>query len=51
MARFGFLTRLEREQLAAICHRLLGKDEMFDWDRAYVVRKEAEETLRHCQAG
>lgn len=49
MARFGFLTGAEREHLAAICCRLLGKDEMFDWDRAYVVRKEAEEALTYCR--
>lgn len=51
MARFGFLTESEREGLAAICRRLLGKDETFDWDRAYVVRKEAEEALTYCTAG
>ena len=27
--------------------RILGEDEHFDWDRAYVVRKEAKEALAY----
>jgi hypothetical protein len=47
LARYGHLTTLEREQLAAICRRLVGKDDQFEWDRAYIVRKEAEEALQY----
>lgn len=37
----------EKEALEAVCKGLLGKDESFEWDRAYGVRREAEETLRY----
>lgn len=47
LAKAGHLTAAERETLAAACRRLLGQDEAFEWDRAYVVRREAEETLLH----
>lgn len=46
-ARYGHLTASEREQLAATCRRLLGRDEHFEWDRAYIVRKEADEASRY----
>jgi HEAT repeat protein len=47
LARFGYLDQGEREKLKALCLLILGKDGNFDWDRAYVVRKEAEEALRY----
>lgn len=47
LAKYGHLTNSERETLKTVCHRILGKDESFEWDRAYIVRKEAEETLRY----
>lgn len=46
MATGGFLAPTEREKLVFICQRLLGTDGSFEWDRAYIVRKEAQETLR-----
>ena len=45
LAKAGHLTAPERGTLAAACRRLLGEDESFDWDRAFVVRREAEEAL------
>jgi HEAT repeat protein len=47
LARYGHLTSGEREQLKMTLKRILGADEAFDWDRAYVVRKEAKEALQH----
>jgi HEAT repeat protein len=47
MARGGHLRPMEREALVTACHRLVGDDEAFDWDRAFVIRREAEEALRH----
>jgi HEAT repeat protein len=49
MGRYGHLTDSEREQIKIICRRILGIDEHGEWDRAYVVRKEAEEALTHLQ--
>lgn len=49
LAKAGHLTDAERETLAAACRRLLGEDGSFDWDRAYVVRREAEEALRYAR--
>ncbi|MBZ5534760.1 MAG: hypothetical protein LAO31_02300 [Acidobacteriia bacterium] len=47
LARYGHLMALEREKLKTLCHLLLGIDGNFDWDRAYIVRKEAEEALKY----
>jgi len=47
MARYDHLTEAECSQLKAVCHRILGTDENGEWDRAYIVRKEAEEALAH----
>jgi HEAT repeat protein len=44
-ARHGHLTPREKWELAARLRRILGQDEQFEWDRAYVVRKEAQEAL------
>ena len=49
LARCGHLDAKERESLNATLLLLLGKDEHFDWDPAYLVRKEAEEALEHVQ--
>ena len=46
MAKGGHLTPAEREELRWVCQRLLGVDEAFDWDRAYIVRKQAEDALQ-----
>ncbi len=45
LARFNHLSAEDREILKKTCNRILGQDEEFEWDRAYVVRKEAEEAL------
>ena len=47
-ARCGHLHAHEREELKQVCRALLGEDEKREWDRAYIVRKEAGEALRYC---
>lgn len=47
LARYGHLNATEREKLKTLCRLLLGIDGNFDWDRAYIVRKEAEEALKY----
>jgi hypothetical protein len=46
LAKHGHLTSQEQEQLKTVFHRLLGR-EHFEWDRAYIVRKQAEEALNY----
>lgn len=46
MAKFGHLGQPERDELKWVCRRLLGVDDAFEWDRAYIVRKQAEDALR-----
>jgi HEAT repeat protein len=50
MARAGYLTPEEEGRTTTAALRILGRDEAFDWDRAYMVRREAEESLRHLEA-
>ena len=47
LARYGHLSPEQCEQLTVTLHRILGEDEHFEWDRAYVVRKEAREALQY----
>ncbi len=47
LAKYGHLTGRERWELAGRLRRILGEDERFEWDRAYVVRKEAKEALNY----
>ncbi|MBN1312395.1 MAG: HEAT repeat domain-containing protein [Anaerolineae bacterium] len=47
LARYGHLTEEERQDLKVVCQRLLGTDEHYQWDRAYMVRHEAKEALQH----
>jgi len=47
MARFGFIGPKEKSTAKKAMGRILGLDEAFDWDRAYVVRAEAEETMKY----
>jgi hypothetical protein len=47
LARFGHLNEMEKKKLRAICKHIIGTDEHYDWDRAYIVRKEAEEALTY----
>jgi hypothetical protein len=46
LAKCGHLEEAEREELKWVCQRLLGSDDAFEWDRAYIVRKQAEDVLR-----
>jgi HEAT repeat protein len=45
LARHGHLTEGERGTLRVICRNLTGEDVSGEWDRAYIVRKEAVEAL------
>jgi HEAT repeat protein len=47
LAKYGHLIPTERDLLKAICQRLTGTDERYDWDYAYIVRREAEEALQY----
>ena len=46
-ARFEHLTDGEKSDAHTLCLRLLGRDERFEWDLAYVVRQAAEAALHH----
>jgi hypothetical protein len=50
MARAGYLTPEHEERVRAAVLRILGRDESFEWDRAYVVRQEAAEALAQLEA-
>jgi len=50
LARFGYLGRAHEERVRLAVLRILGRDEAYEWDRAFIVRREAEETLRHLEA-
>jgi hypothetical protein len=50
MTRASYLTPGQEERLTTAVRHLLGEDEAHEWDRAYVVRREAQETLRHLLA-
>lgn len=45
LAKHGHLTPEERGRMASVLKGVLGQDEHYNWDRAYVVRKEAQEAL------
>jgi hypothetical protein len=47
LAKYGHLDAAEREKLRALCRLILGVDGNFDWDRAFIVRKEAKEALEY----
>jgi len=47
LAKKGFLNEKQKKQLEKLCKRVLGQDEHFEWDRAFIVRKEAKETLKY----
>jgi len=50
MARAGYLTPQHEDRAGAAVLRILGRDEAYEWDRAYIVRREAEEALSHLEA-
>jgi HEAT repeat protein len=45
LARYGHLNTEEKEACKVTCELILGVDGQYDWDRAYIVRKEAQEAL------
>jgi len=47
MARFAYLESEQTKRLHARLRSMLTRDETSDWDRAYIVRREAQEALRH----
>lgn len=47
MAKFGHLDSEERAELKDMCEQILGCDNRFDWDHAYIVRREAQEALQY----
>ena len=50
MLRGGYLTSDQAQRLSTAVLRILGRDAAYEWDRAYIVRREAEEALRHLEA-
>jgi HEAT repeat protein len=46
MAEAGFLSDKQSKSLASRANRVLGNDANFNWDNAYIVRKEAQFALR-----
>lgn len=55
LARFGYLDAAQEEHVRLAVLRILGRDENggrdedADWDPAFIVRREAEESLRHLE--
>lgn len=49
LAKFGHLNSEEKFRFAKTCSLFLGTDEKFEWDRAFIVRKEAQEALKYCR--
>jgi HEAT repeat protein len=47
LVREGYLAPAEVDRVGAVARRLLGEDEAHEWDRAYIVRREAKEALAH----
>lgn len=47
LAKFRHMTKSERNRLRSSCESILGSDEKGEWDRAFIVRKEAEEAISH----
>jgi hypothetical protein len=43
MVKYGFADEEKKERLRKVMQRLLGKDESYNWDIAYIVRREAQE--------
>lgn len=42
-AKYGFVDDQQRQRLKGAAQRLLGQDESYNWDIAYIVRREAQE--------
>jgi HEAT repeat protein len=50
LVRFGYLSEVQEAHVRLAVFRILGYDETSEWDGAFIVRREAEETLRHLHA-
>jgi len=48
LVQHGHLTDEQKESVRRLMLRILGEDEDFEWDHAYIVRKEAREAMRFC---
>ena len=49
MAKAGFLNNKQAKAISARAHRVLGHDSNFNWDNAYIVRKEAQFALKNLE--
>jgi HEAT repeat protein len=47
LGKFGHLDAEQRAELKSALEAIAGRDERFEWDRAYLVRREAEEALQY----
>ncbi len=45
MAKFDYLDEQQKERVRGTMRSLLGQDEEFEWDRAFIVRREAQQAL------
>jgi HEAT repeat protein len=50
LVRLSYLTPEQEGRVRVAVLRILGRDEAHEWDRAFIVRREAEEALRHIEA-
>jgi HEAT repeat protein len=50
LVRFSYLTPEQEQRVRLAVLRILGRDEAHEWDRAFIVRREAEEALHHLEA-
>jgi len=51
LVRAAYLAPGQEQRVRLAILRILGRDEAHEWDRAFIVRREAEEALRHLEAG
>ncbi|HEX9188954.1 MAG TPA: HEAT repeat domain-containing protein [Vicinamibacteria bacterium] len=49
LVRFSYLTPAQQDRVRLAVLRILGRDEAHEWDRAFIVRSEAEEALVHLE--
>ena len=49
LVRAAYLSPAQEERVRLAILRVLGRDEAHEWDRAFIVRREAEEALRHLE--
>jgi HEAT repeat protein len=51
LVRAAYLAPGQEERVRLAIVRILGRDEAHEWDRSFIVRREAEEALRRLEAG